>query len=85
MSDRLERFILRNVVLLTTQFPYRKGLGAYDVLLCVSQTLESSLKSGQEARIVQIDYSVAVFHRVNHQGILYNHCFVGILVLCCPN
>ena len=38
---------------------------------------KSALKSGQEARIVQIDFSVA-FDKVNHQGILYKLCSVGI-------
>ena len=33
--------------------------------------------SAQEARIVQIDFSAA-FDRVNHQGILYMLCCVGI-------
>ena len=32
---------------------------------------------GQGARIVQIDFSAA-FDRVNHQGILYKLCSVGI-------
>ena len=36
-----------------------------------------SLESGQEARIVQIDFSAA-FDRVNHQGILYRLGSVGI-------
>ena len=43
----------------------------------MSHTLQSALKSGQEARIVQIDFSAA-FVRVNHQGILYKLCSVGI-------
>ena len=30
-----------------------------------------------EAKILQIDFSAA-FHRVNHQGILYKLCSVGI-------
>ena len=42
----------------------------------LSHTLQSALKSGQEARIVQIDFSAA-FDRVNHQGILYKLCSVG--------
>ena len=67
----------RNGVLPTTQFAYRKGLGTCDALLCVSHTLQSALESGQEARIVQIDFS-ADFHRVNHQGILHRFCSVGI-------
>ena len=61
----------------TTQFTYKKGLGTCDALLCVSHPLQSEKESGQEARIVQIDFSVA-FDMVNHQGILYKLCFVGI-------
>ena len=64
-------------VLPTTQFAYRKGLGTCDALLCVSHTLQSALESGQLARIVQIDFSAA-FDSVNHQGILYMLCSVGI-------
>ena len=61
----------------TTQFAYRKGLGTCDALLCMSHTLQSPLKSGQEARIVQIDLSAA-FDRVNHQGIFYKLCPVDV-------
>ena len=35
------------------------------------------IESGQEARIVQIDFSAA-FDRVNHLGILYKLCSLGI-------
>ena len=48
-----------------------------DALLCVSHTLQSSLEREQKARIVHIDFSAA-FDRVNHQGILYKLCSVGI-------
>ena len=67
----------RNGVLQTNQFAYRKNLGTCDALLCVSHTLQSALESGQEARIMQIDFS-AVFDKVNHQGILYRLSSVGI-------
>ena len=77
MSVRLGRFMEPSGVLPTTQFAYRKGLGTYDALLCVSHTLQSALESGHEARIVQIDFSAA-FDRVNHLGILYKLCSVGI-------
>ena len=43
----------------------------------MSHTLQSALESGQEARIVQIDFSTA-FDRVNHLGILYMLRSVGI-------
>ena len=40
-------------------------------------TLQCALKSGREARIVQIRFSTA-FDRVGHLGILYTLCSVGI-------
>ena len=43
----------------------------------MSHTLQSALESGQEARIVLIDFSAA-FDRVNHQSILYKLCSVGV-------
>ena len=67
----------RSGVLPTNQFAYCKGRGTCDALLCVSHTLQSALESGQEAGIVQIDFSVA-FDRVNHLRILYKLCSVGI-------
>ena len=77
MAVRLGRVLEHCDVLPTTQCAYRKGLGTCDVLLCVSHRLQSALESGQEARIVQIDFSVA-FERVNHQGILYRLSSLGI-------
>ena len=61
----------------TTQFADRKGLGTCDALLCVAHTLQNALGMGQEARIVQIDFSAA-FNRVNHQGILFELCSVEV-------
>ena len=43
----------------------------------MSHTLQSALESGQEARIVQVEFGAA-FDRVNQQGILYKLCSVGI-------
>ena len=65
----------RSGVLPTTQSAYRKGLGTCDALLCMSHTLQCALESGQEARIVQIEFSAA-FDRVTPQGILYKLCCV---------
>ena len=78
----LGQFMARNGVLPTTQFAHRKGLGTCDALFWVFHTLQSALESGQEARIVQIDFSAA-FDRVNHQGILYWLFFWVLEVLCC--
>ena len=78
VSVRLGRFVERSGVLPTTQFAYRKGHdGTCDTLLCVSHTLWSALESGQKAPIAQIDFSAA-FDMVNHLGILYKLCSVGI-------
>ena len=62
-----------NGALPTTQFAYWKGLGTCDELLCVAHPLQSALESGQEARIMQIDFSAA-FDRVNHQDVFYSPC-----------
>ena len=77
VSVRLGGFMERSGVLPTTQFTYQEGLGTCDALLCVSRTLQSALERGQEARILQIDFSAA-FDMVNHLGILYKLCSVGI-------
>ena len=65
VSVRLGEFMECSSVLPKTQFAYRKGLGTCDALFYVSHTVQSALESGQEARIVQIDFSVA-FDRVNY-------------------
>ena len=77
VSVHLGPFMECSGVLPTTQFTYRKGLDNCDALLCMSNTLQSALKSRQEARIMQIDFNAA-FDRVNHLGILYKLCSVGI-------
>ena len=61
----------------TTQFADWKGLGTCDDLLCVADSLQSALELGQEAIIVEIDF-IAAFDRVNHQGILFKLCSVGV-------
>ena len=78
MSVRLGRFMELNFVPPTTQFAYWKGFGTCDALLCVSHILQSALDSGQEAKVVQIDFSAA-FDGVNHLGILYKLCSLGIV------
>ena len=77
VSVCLGQFMECNGVLPATQFDYRKSLGTCDALLWVSHTLQSPLESGQEARIMQIDFSAA-FDRVKDQGILYRLCSEGI-------
>ena len=77
VSVRLGRFMECRGVLPATQFAYRKGLGTCDALLCVAHTLQSALERGQQARIVQIDFSAA-FDRINHRGILFRLFSVGV-------
>ena len=50
---------------------------ASDALLCVPHTVQSALESGQEIRIVQIDFSAAI-ERVKHLGNLYKLWSVGV-------
>ena len=77
MSVRLGSFTEGRGVLPTTQFAYMKGLGTCDALLCVAHTLQSPLEMGEEARTVQTNFSAA-FDTVNHQGILFKLCSVGV-------
>ena len=77
VSGCLGRFMECRGVLPTIQFGYSKGLGTCDALLCVAHTLQTALKVGQEARMVQIDFSAA-FDRINHLGILFKLCPVGV-------
>ena len=44
---------------------------------CAFHIQQSALESGKEARIIEADFNAA-FDRVNHKGILYNLCSVGI-------
>ena len=57
VSVRLRRFMERSGVIPTTQFTYLKGLSTCDAILCVSHTLQSEFQSGEEANIVQINFS----------------------------
>ena len=41
--------------------------------MCVPHTLQSALETGQEARMVQIDFT-APFNRVSHGGKLFKLC-----------
>ena len=59
VSVRLGRFVELSGVLPTTHFAYRTGLGTCDALIRVLHTLLSASESGQEARIVQIDFIAA--------------------------
>ena len=77
VSVHLGRFMEHSGVLQTTLFAYEKGLGTCDALLRMSHMLQSALESGQEARILQIDFRAA-FYKVNHQGTLYKLCSVDI-------
>ena len=70
VSVRLGRFTELNGVIPTTQVAYQKGV-------CTCHILQSALERGQEVRIVQI-YLSATFDRVNHLGMLYKLCSVGI-------
>ena len=86
MSACLGRLMERSGVLPTMNpvcLPERfSGAVFCDALFCVSDTLKlSALESGQEARIVQIDFNAA-FYRVNHHDILYKLFSAGYWRFC---
>ena len=71
----------RSGVLPTTQFAYRKCLGTCYALFRVYHTLQSAVESGQEVRIVQIDFSAAL-DRVNHLAFSISSVLSVLEVLC---
>ena len=77
VSVRLNKFFEQTGVFPPNQFAFRKGLGACDALLCLSNVLQTVLERGHEARIVQLDFSAA-FDRVNHLAIMYKLSSVGV-------
>ena len=77
MSVHLGQILECSGVLKTTEFDYWKCLGTCDALLCMSHTLQSVLESGHVVKIMNIAFT-ADFDRVNHQGILYVLCSMGI-------
>ena len=82
VSVRLGRFMERNGVLPTTQFPNRKSLGICVTLLCLSNTLKSALVSWQEVRIVQIDFSAA-FDGLTIRAFSIGSALWVVEILCC--
>ena len=81
VSVRLGRFMECSGVVPATQCAYRKALGSCDALLYLSQTLQSVLESGQEDRILLINFSAA-FDRVNHQDNLRAQFLTGSVFEC---
>ena len=79
---RLCRFMEGSGMLSTTQFAYRKGLGTYDALLCMSNTLLCALESVQQAGIVQIDFSSA-FEGSTSWAFSISSALWVLEVLCC--
>ena len=76
MSVRLGRFIERVVCFQPPSLLIGNVWVPVMPLLCMPHTLQSALESGQEARIVHIDFSAA-FHWVSHLDIHYKLCSVG--------
>ena len=66
---RLRPISLHYLMTSTIEYYFATFANFCDTLLCVAYTLQNALEMGQEARIVQIDFSAA-FYRVNHQGMV---------------
>ena len=77
VSFRLVRFMASRGVHPNTQFAQRKGLSVLVMPFGVSHTLHIALESGQEDRIIQINFN-ATSDRANHKEILFKLCSVGI-------
>ena len=70
MAKHLNAFAEVNNLFPNQQFGFRKGLGACDAVLTISDRVQRALDSGFEARMVGLDFSAA-FDRVNHNALIY--------------
>ena len=70
LAKRLNAFAEINNLFPNQQFGFRKGLGACEAVLTISDKVQRALYSGFEARMVGLDFSAA-FDRVNHNALIY--------------
>ena len=77
LAKRLSAFAETNKLFPKFQFGFRKGLGACDALLTVSSTVQKSLDSGGEVRMIGLDFSAA-FDRVNHKALIFKLRQMGV-------
>ena len=77
LAKRLNKYAERNNLFPNQQFGFRKGLGACDAVLTISDRVQRALDSGSEARMVGLDFSAA-FDRVNHKALIYKLRQLGI-------
>ena len=77
LAKRLNSFAEGNNLLPNQQFGFRKGLGACDAVLTISDKVQRALDSGSEARMIGLDFSAA-FDRVNHKALIYKLRQLGI-------
>ena len=74
---KVTHFLENNSMLLSSQFLYRRSLGACDDLLTLSHRLQIAVNSSMEGKLVQLDFSAA-FNRVSHGGPLYKLRSIGV-------
>jgi hypothetical protein len=77
IAIRFSSYLEKEHLLSSCQFAYGKGLGTCDALLTVSHHLQVALDRGQEARLVQLDFSSA-FDRVSHVCLLSKLRSIGL-------
>ena len=77
LAKRLNAYAESNHLFPSQQFGFRKGLGACDAVLTISDRVQRALDSGSEACMVGLDFSAA-FDRINHKALIYKLRQLGI-------
>ena len=77
LAKRLNTYAENNSLFPSQQFGFRKGLGACDAVLTISEMVQQALDKGSEAYMVGLDFSAA-FDRVNHKALIYKLKQFGI-------
>ena len=77
LAKRLNKYAEKYNLFPDQQFGFRKGLGACDAVLTISNRVQRALDSGSETRMIGLDFSAA-FDRVNHKALIYKLQQLGI-------
>ena len=77
LAKRLNNFAEKKNLFPHLQFGFRKGLGACDALLTITNFVPEGLDCGCEVRMVGLDFSAA-FDRVNHKALIFKLRQLGV-------
>ena len=77
LAKCLNNFAEKKNLFPNLQFGFRKGLGACDALLAITNFVQKAMDSGCKMHMVGLDFSTA-FDRVNHKALIFRLRQLGV-------